>query len=74
MTRAVSFRTLFFVIPSQSEESTAWMLRCAQHDKTEDVIPSQSEESTHGCFAALSMTMEESVDASLRYAPFSMTE
>ena len=64
----------FFVIPNASEESTAWMLRCAQHDRTESVIPSQSEESAHGCFAALSMTMEESVDASLRYAPFSMTE
>jgi hypothetical protein len=40
MTRAVSFRLLFsvipehfFVIPNASEESTAWMLRCAQHDR-----------------------------------------
>jgi hypothetical protein len=67
----MSFRTLFFVIPSVSEESIAWMLRfaCAlfsmtrwchserqrgihswmlrfaQHDKT-DVIPSVSEESS----------------------------
>ena len=29
----------FFVIPNASEESTAWMLRCAQHDKG-GVIPS----------------------------------
>ena len=34
------------VIPSVSEESTAWMLRCAQHDKS----------GKRGCFAALSMT------------------
>ena len=34
----LSFQVLFFVIPSQSEESTAWMLRCAQHDKG-GVIP-----------------------------------
>ena len=36
----------FFVIPNASEESTAWMLRCAQHDRTESVIPNASEEST----------------------------
>jgi len=36
MTRAVSFRTLFFVIPSVSEESSTWMLRFAQHDKLVD--------------------------------------
>jgi hypothetical protein len=35
----MSFRTLFFVIPSACEESIAWMLRFVQHDKTEDVIP-----------------------------------
>jgi hypothetical protein len=68
MTRPkMSFRTLFFVIPSVSEESTHgcfaslsmtnwWMLHFIQHDKTEDVIPSVSEESTHGCFTSLSMT------------------
>ena len=28
----LSFQTLFLVIPSQSEESSAWMLRFAQHD------------------------------------------
>jgi hypothetical protein len=32
MTRTVSFQTLFLVIPSASEESSAWMLRFAQHD------------------------------------------
>jgi hypothetical protein len=32
----------FCVIPSTSEESSTWMLRFAQHDKTEDVIPSIS--------------------------------
>jgi hypothetical protein len=37
--RPMSFRTLFFVIPSACEESSTWMLRFAQHDKTEDVIP-----------------------------------
>jgi len=46
MTRAVSFRTLFFVIPSESEESIAWMLRFAQHDKS----------GKHGCFTSFSMT------------------
>ena len=45
MTSAVSFRALFFVIPSKSEESSAWMLhfayaqRSVQHDKR-GVIPS----------------------------------
>jgi len=28
MTIAMSFRALFSVIPSGSEESSAWMLRC----------------------------------------------
>ncbi len=35
-----------FVIPNVSEESGAWMLRSAQHDKSENVIPSESEESS----------------------------
>jgi len=40
MTSVVSFRTLFFVIPSESEESSAmWMLHFAQHDKSDSVIP-----------------------------------
>jgi hypothetical protein len=30
------------VIPSDSEESSAWMLRSVQHDKSESVIPSIS--------------------------------
>ena len=49
----LSFRAFSFVIPSalfchseRSEESIAWMLRCAQHDRTESVIPSASEESS----------------------------
>jgi len=74
MTRAVSFRTLFFVIPSESEESIAWMLRFVQHDKSGKC----------GCFTALSMTRavsfrtlffvipsvseESNMDASLRSA------
>jgi len=33
----------FFVIASQSEESSAmWMLRCVQHGKSESVIPSEA--------------------------------
>jgi len=36
MTAVWSFRTLFFVIPSVSEESSTWMLRFAQHDKLVD--------------------------------------
>ena len=51
----VSFQALFRVIPSVSEESSAWMLRFVQHDKG-SVIPNASEESTYGCFASLSMT------------------
>jgi hypothetical protein len=58
MTRAVSFRTLFFVIPSVSEESIAWMLHFVQHDKSGKC----------GCFASFSMTNQASVDASLRSA------
>ena len=34
MTSVVSFQVLFFVIPSACEESSAWMLRFAQHDKS----------------------------------------
>ena len=54
--KVVSFRTLFFVIPSAfffvipsacEEFRAMWMLHCAQHDKM--------------------------VDASLCFAPFSMT-
>jgi hypothetical protein len=47
MTRPkMSFRALFFVIPSACEESIAWMLRFAQHDKS----------GKHGCFTSFSMT------------------
>ncbi len=43
----MSFRALFSVIPSQSEESSMdSSLRSVQNDKTEKVIPSQSEESS----------------------------
>jgi hypothetical protein len=45
MTGAVSFRAPFPVIPSESEESSAWMLHFVQHDKS-GVIPSESEESS----------------------------
>ena len=74
MTAVWSFRTLFFVIPSESEESIAWMLRFVQYDKSGKC----------GCFASLSMTAvwsfrtlffvipsvseESSMDASLRSA------
>jgi len=55
--KVVSFRTLFFVIPSESEESSAmWMLHCAcaPFSMTSAVsfrtlffvIPSESEESS----------------------------
>ncbi len=47
------------VIPSNSEESRAWMLRLAQHDKTDRVIPSASEES-------MTLFVMAKVDASLR--------
>jgi len=60
MTRAVSFRTLFFVIPSTlfchsehsflsfraSARNPVWMLRFAQHDKSGKC----------GCFTSFSMT------------------
>jgi hypothetical protein len=45
----------FFVIPSVSEESSAWMLRLTQHDKrchSERLARNP----VHGCFALLSMT------------------
>ncbi len=49
-----------------------WMLRFAQHDKTDYVIPSaffchseRSEESTYGCFASLSMTEQHGCFTSL---------
>jgi hypothetical protein len=50
--RLMSFRTLSFVIPSVSEESSTWMLRFAQHDRLMSfrtlffVIPSVSGESS----------------------------
>jgi hypothetical protein len=73
--RPMSFRTLFFVIPSVSEESTHgcfaslsmtnwWMLHFAQHDKTEDVIPSVSEESS--TWMLRFAQHDKLVDASLR--------
>ena len=49
----LSFRAFSFVIPSalfcHSEPERgirSWMLRCAQHDRTESVIPNASEESS----------------------------
>ena len=62
----MSFRTLFFVIPSVSEESSTWMLRFVQHDKTEDVIPSVSEESS--TWMLRFAQHDKLVDASLRSA------
>jgi hypothetical protein len=50
--RLMSFRTLSFVIPSVSEESSTWMLHFVQHDRPMSfrtlsfVIPSVSEESS----------------------------
>jgi hypothetical protein len=62
------------VIPSACEESIAWMLHCAQHDKG-GVVPHalfcHSERMRgiqYGCFASFSMTNQASVDASLRSA------
>jgi hypothetical protein len=62
----LSFRAPFPVIPSESEESSAWMLHCAQHDKpcghSEHffcVIPSESEES-------MTLFVLAKADASLR--------
>ena len=42
----------FCVIPSDSEESSAWMLRFAQHDKTKSVIPNAVRNPVHGCFTS----------------------
>jgi len=58
MTSVVSFRALFFVIPSESEESSmdaSLRLRSVQHDKC-GVIPNAVRNPVHGCFASLSMT------------------
>ncbi len=41
----LSFRAIFFGHSEQCEESSAWMRRFAQHDRTESVVPSESEES-----------------------------
>jgi len=61
MTSAVSFRTLFFVIPSESEESSAmWMLRSVQHDKC-GVIPNAL-----FCHSERERGIQCDVDASLR--------
>jgi hypothetical protein len=56
--KVVSFRTLFFVIPSESEESSmdaSLRLRSVQHDKC-GVIPNAVRNPVCGCFASLSMT------------------
>ena len=61
MTSVVSFRALFFVIPSESEESSmdaSLRLRFAQHDKR-GVIPS-------ALFCHSERSEESSMDASLR--------
>ena len=78
MTSAVSFQVLFFVIPSalfchseRSEESIVWMLHFAQHDKSDSVIPSESEESS--AWMLRFAQHDKVVDASLCFAPFSMT-
>ncbi len=62
------------IVPVLAKKSSAWMLRSAQHDKTDCVIPltffchsERSEESMTLCVMA-------KVDASLRYASFSMTK
>jgi len=54
----LSFRAPFPVIPSESEESSAWMLHFVQHDKS-GVIPSESEES-------MTLFVLAKADASLR--------
>jgi len=58
MTAVWSFRAPFPVIPSESEESSAWMLHFVQHDKS-GVIPSESEES-------MTLFVLAKADASLR--------
>jgi len=75
MTAVWSFRTLFFVIPSVSEESIAWMLRFAQHDKGGVVPHALFCHSEHSFlsfrtlfFVIPSVSEESSMDASLRSA------
>jgi hypothetical protein len=64
--KVVSFRALFFVIPSESEESRAWMLRFAQHDKR-GVIP-------NALFLSFRARARNPVwMLHCAYAPFSMT-
>jgi hypothetical protein len=62
----------FFVIPSACEESSAWMLRFAQHDKSDSVIPSESEES-RAMWMLHCAQHDKVVDASLGFASLSMT-
>ena len=50
----------FVVIPSISEESTSWMLRFAQYDKSEDVIPNAVRNPPHGCFTTLRPVQHDS--------------
>ena len=61
----------FCVIPSACEESSAWMLRFAQHDKSDSVIPSESEESI--AWMLHCAQHDKMVDASLCFASLSMT-
>jgi hypothetical protein len=66
MTSAVSFRALFFVIPSESEESSAWMLhfayapfsmtRWCHSERSFLSFRARARNPVHGCFASLSMT------------------
>jgi hypothetical protein len=69
MTSALSFRALFFVIPSESEESSmdaSLRLRSVQHDKR-SVIPSALFLSFRALFFVIPSESEESsMDASLR--------
>ena len=55
-----------FCHSERSEESSAWMLHFAQHDKSDSVIPNAVRNPVRGCFTSLSMTNRGSVDASLR--------
>jgi hypothetical protein len=53
--RGVIPSALFFVIPSESEESSAMrMLHFAQHDKC-GVIPNAVRNPVRGCFTALAL-------------------
>jgi hypothetical protein len=77
MTSAVSFRALFFVIPSESEESSmdaSLRLRSVQHDKR-GVVPSALFCHSERSFFVIPSESEESRAWMLRfaYAPFSMT-